>query len=112
LGDDLESFALVLLRLVGRHAPNNVERHNFLQRFVGFYGCYKSVMFGVGRAFVPGSNFTQTTSHICSKYRYTELVEREHQEPGKLEQLKHCQAQLESHKWFMDLLKDPLKAEE
>jgi hypothetical protein len=53
LGDDLESFALVLLRLVGRHAPNNVERHNFLQRFVGFYGCYKSVMFGVGRAFVP-----------------------------------------------------------
>jgi hypothetical protein len=41
LGDDLESFALVLLWLVGRYSANNfppVERAMFLQRSDNLYG--------------------------------------------------------------------------
>jgi hypothetical protein len=120
LGDDLESFALVLLWLVGRYAANEmspVERAMFLQRFDSLYGDPKADMFRSGRALVPTLKLpSKDLRYLLEdlldgyRFRYTELGEREQQKPGKLEAHKHHQARLESHKWLMDLLSDALKA--
>lgn len=122
LGDDLESFALVLLWLVGRYSANTmspVERAMFLQRFDSLYGDPKADMFRSGRALVPTLKLpSKDLRYLLEdlldgfRYRYTELGEREQQQPGKLEEHKHFQARLESHKWLMDLLSDVIKAEE
>jgi hypothetical protein len=122
LGDDIESFALVLLWLVGRYAANTmspVERAMFLQRFDSLYGDPKADMFRSGRALVPTLKLpSQNLRYLLEdlldgyRFRYTELGEREQQKAGKLEAHKHHQARLESHKWLMDLLSDALKAEE
>jgi len=56
LGDDLESFALVLLWLVGRYATNEmspVGHAMFLQRFDNLYGDPKANMFRSGWALMP-----------------------------------------------------------
>jgi len=56
LGDNLESFVLVLLWLIGRYAANAispVERTMFLQRFDSLYGDPKVDMFCSGQALVP-----------------------------------------------------------
>lgn len=122
LGDDLESFVLVLLWLTCRHAANEmtpVERAMFLQQFDSLYGDPKANMFRSGSALVPtlkvpSKNFRYLLEDLLNgyRYRYTELGEREQQIPGKLEAHTQCQARLENHKWLMDLLTDALKAEE
>lgn len=122
LGDDLESFALVLLWLVGRYATNEmspVERAMFLQRFDNLYGDPKADMFRSGRALVPTLKLpSQNLRYLLEdlldgyRFRYTELGEREQQKPGQLEAHKHHQARLENHQWLMDLLNNALKAEE
>jgi hypothetical protein len=122
LGDDLESFALVLLWLVGRYAANAmspVERAMFLQRFDSLYGDPKADMFRSGRALVPTLKLpSQNLRYLLEdlldgyRFRYTELGEREQQKPGQLEAHKDHQARLENHQWLMHLLSDALKAEE
>jgi hypothetical protein len=120
LGDDLESFALVLLWLVGRYATNEmspVERAMFLQRFDNLYGDPKADMFRSGRALVPTLKLpSQNLRYLLEdqldgyRFQYTELGEREQQKPGQLEVHKDHQAQLENPQWLMDLLSNALKA--
>jgi hypothetical protein len=76
-------------------------------------------MLRIGRSFVSelklhSDNLTYLLEDLLDgyRYRYIKLGRREHREPGKLEKLVRCRAQLESHKWLMDLLSDALTAEE
>jgi hypothetical protein len=122
LGDDLESFALVLLWLVGKYAPNEMsdnKRAKFLQTFDDFNEQSKANMLRIGGSFVnelkiQSKNLRYLLADLLDgyRYRYTELGRREQREPGNLEEHKRLQAQLESHKWLMDTLNNALKAEE
>ena len=119
LGDDLESFALLLLWLSGKYAENTMspsERARFLQQFDSLYGDAKASMFRGGAA-------TAATLKLSSKglkflledllegyrYRYAELREREQEMPDKLAAHKRHQARLENHDWLMGLLSEALK---
>jgi hypothetical protein len=122
LGDDLESFVHVLLWLVCRYAPNDMEDYRraiFLERFDKSHGQSKADMLRGGRALI--ADLELKSDHLTilleklldgCQYRYTKLGRREQRAPGELEEFKHHQAQLESHSWLMDLLSDALKAEE
>jgi hypothetical protein len=122
LGDDLESFVHVLLWLVGRYAPNEMsddERAKFLRRFDDLYGESKADMLKIGRSFVSGLKVQSKNLRFLLRdlldgfrYRYTEVEEPDEEEPAKLKEHEDLQQRLESHKWFMDILSDALKAEE
>jgi hypothetical protein len=121
LGDDLESFALVLLWLAGRYAANEMspfKRAEFLHQFDSLYGQAKANMFSGGstiaaRLKLLSKDLKYLLEDLLNgyRYRYTELEEREQKKPGKLEAHKHHQARLESHEWLMNLLSDALKDE-
>ena len=122
LGDDLESFALLLLWLAGRYAENTMsplERAEFLQQFDSLYGRAKAHMFGVGPTIagelkLSSKNLRYLLEDLLEgyRYRYTELREREQKIPEKLAAHKHHQARLENHEWLMGLLSKALKDEE
>ena len=122
LGDDLESFALLLLWLAGRYAANDMsplERAEFLQQFDSLYGRAKANMFGFGSTTaatlkLPSKGLKFLLEDLLEgyRYRYAELREREQKIPEKLEAHKRHQARLENHEWLMGLLSEALKDEE
>ena len=122
LGDDLESFALLLLWLAGGYAANDMsplERWQFLRRFDSWDGDAKAGMFGSGstianRLKLSSNGLTYLLEDLLDgyRYRYTKLTEREQKIPGKLAAHEHHQARLENHEWLMGLLSEALKDEE
>ena len=122
LGDDLESFALLLLWLAGRYAANDMsplERAEFLQQFDSLYGRAKAHMFGVGPTIAGelklcSEDLTTLLEDLLEGYqcRYTNLRKREQKRPDKLAAQKDDQARLENHEWLMGLLSKALKDEE
>ena len=127
LGDDLESFALLLLWLAGKYAENDmspIERAEFLQRFDSLYGRAKADMFGVGstiavRLKLSSKNLKYLLARLLEgyRYRYTELLEQEEEMPHELAahegalaaRIEQRQARLENHEWLMSLLSESLK---
>ena len=119
LGDDLESFALLLLWLAGGYAANDMsplERRQFLRRFDSWDGDAKAGMFGSGstianRLKLSSNGLTYLLEDLLDgyRYRYTKLTEREQKIPGKLAAHEHHQARLENHEWLMGLLSEALK---
>jgi hypothetical protein len=124
LGDDLESFVHVLLWLVGRYAPNEMsddERAKFLRTFDDLNEQSKVNMLTSGGFFMSrlklepkNLNLRYLLGDLLDgyRYRYAELGPREQRDPAKLKEHTDLQQRLESHKWFMDILSDALKAEE
>jgi hypothetical protein len=76
-------------------------------------------MLRIGGSFVPeleleSENLKYLLGDLLDgyRYRYAQLGPREQRDPAKLKEHKDLQERLESHKWFMDILSDALKAEE
>ncbi|PBK62673.1 hypothetical protein ARMSODRAFT_1008164 [Armillaria solidipes] len=120
LGDDLESFALVLLWLAGRYAKNElspITRCEFLLPFERKDGTHKAKMLR--------DNALAATLHLDShnleglladlldgyRWRYFELLHRDQEQSNKSEELTCQRKQLETHDWLMTLLRDGLKDE-
>ena len=130
LGDDLESFALLLLWLSGKYAENTMsppERARFLRRFDSLDGDGKADMFGLGstmavRLRLSSKNLRYLLAGLLEgyRYRYTELLEQGNEMPHELaahegalaERIEQRQARLENHEWLMGLLSEALKDEE
>ncbi|KAK0436369.1 hypothetical protein EV421DRAFT_2038713 [Armillaria borealis] len=120
LGDDLESFALVLLWLAGRYAKNElspITRCEFLLPFEHKDGTHKAKMLR--------DNALAATLHLDSRnleglladlldgyrWRYFELLHRDREQSNKSEELTRQRKQLETHDWLMTLLRNGLKDE-
>ena len=130
LGDDLESFALLLLWLAGRYAENTMsppERARFLRRFDNLDGDAKADMFRGGSTIavqlkLSSKNLRYLLAGLLEgyRYRYTELLEQEEEMPLELAahegalaaRIEQRQARLENHEWLMGLLSKALKDEE
>ncbi|KAK0209752.1 hypothetical protein IW262DRAFT_502167 [Armillaria fumosa] len=121
LGDDLESFALVLLWLAGRYAKSKmspIERREFLLAFERTHGMQKAMMFLGGRTraimlHLDSRCLEDLLGDIFDGYRwrYTLLARRDQEQSNQSEKLEHQQRLLESHHWLMNLLGNKLKDE-
>ncbi|KAF8894287.1 hypothetical protein CPB85DRAFT_1565903 [Mucidula mucida] len=114
VGDDVESFVLLLLWMAARFAPNNmtpIERGSALAMFE--VGLSKTAMIRGGTSGVVdmkllSSDLTYVLIDVINKFswRYKLLDPRDEKNAKVVEELTRQQALLEGHDWFIDILDD------
>ncbi|KAK0449076.1 uncharacterized protein EV420DRAFT_1275459 [Desarmillaria tabescens] len=119
LGDDLESFALLLFWIAARYAPNRLsayERALFLDRFdhnddTRRVDIFLSGKTSAAKLLLVSEYFEELLAILSDGYawRYRVLTRLERKNQGALEELKEKQDLLETHQWFMDVLSNTLK---
>jgi hypothetical protein len=120
LGDDLESFALVLLWLSSKYASNDmspVQRTEFLLPFERANGELKAGMFRQGRSQVPSlaldSQYLECLLEnllVGYRWRYTKRS-RSELEPQSVAPEMDERTRLDNPDWLLTLLGDALKDE-
>ncbi|KAF9021842.1 hypothetical protein BDZ89DRAFT_1163546 [Hymenopellis radicata] len=121
VGDDVESFVLLLLWMAARYAPNNMtpsDRGAFLARFDRPSGLDKMDIIRGGTDTVVdlkllSSGLGEVLEDILNVYcsRYKGLTSREKKKPEVVEELERRQALLERHDWLVDILRMTLQNE-
>ncbi|KAF9021834.1 hypothetical protein BDZ89DRAFT_1071147 [Hymenopellis radicata] len=119
IGDDVESFVLLLLWMAARYAPNNMtssERGNFLARFDRPNGLDKMDMIRLGADTVANlkllsSELRKVLAHVMSKclWRYKELSPLDEDDAEAAEELQRQKALVEGHDWLIDILSTALQ---
>lgn len=121
VGDDLESFILLMLWIAGRYAPNNMSPHDratFLQHFEHQHAAGKIDLFTsrniVARLYLASVPLEDLLVDLLDSYqwRYTVLSRRKLTQMGAIEELKKKQEALESHSLLISIIQKALEDEE
>ncbi|KAF8894293.1 hypothetical protein CPB85DRAFT_1440523 [Mucidula mucida] len=121
IGDDLESFVLVLLWIAVRYAPNKMtasERGSALAKFEGADCLSKTYMILAGTSNVVKMKLLSSDLELVLEdvidifsWRYKALRSRDTHNAKAVEELRGRQALLEGHGWLVNILSDALQNE-
>lgn len=120
LGDELESFVLLLLWIAAKYAPSDMllyDRAGFLKHFdhdeFGKTNLYSGAEHTVTRLRLVSGSFEGLLIDILNVYRWRyKFLAQRNQQADALEELKKKQELLESHKWLMATISNALDNED